>query len=784
MTRNPFGCMIGIVAALALTSLPAIAAQNGDGQPNERDERGRRILEGPDTVLAFRNVSIDQLVPFIVESTGKVVLPQSDVLTRRITILNDRPIARQRALDLVFLALQQEGIAVVETYETITLRDISEIDKQDVPVLGPDESVLDRRDYGTIVEKVFRLENSTAEAMGELLEDGLPDYAKLTVDEESNQVAVMGNIALLQRLENLISSLDQNKSDAVRTETFRLRFADAEDVKTNIEELFTASTGSGSSAGGGNQRGQVQRFGGRGGQQAGNQQTSANPSENMRVTANAQQNSVTVVAEPSILENVRQLIEESWDVEVDAVAVTPRVYDLSYSDPIKVADALTELFDNDDAGRLAGQFSFQALEASNQLVVLTKSPDNLTVIDEMIAEIDQPLTVGLPAIVELKHTSAEEVAEQLNTLLAQDGTIAQLPRSEEGLSEGSSNISPFADTAADNQQNNQDQADIIQFWWQRSRPPTDERSPSNLISQIRIVPVWRQNALMVLAPPEYKASVVELIGQLDQPGRQVMISAIIAQVSKDDSTALGFRWSSDAINLQNSENSIAIGVSSQASEGDFLGNLFDTSILNVNADLNVVLQALAQNTGVNILSEPRVFTSDNQEASFFDGQDIAFPVSVQTFDTGATTVSTEYRAVGIQLRARPRITPGGDVDLRVNLQLSSIAPGVLANGSVVVDRREATTQLIVRNGETIVISGIIESEDVEIIRKVPILGDIPILSLFFKSTEKTKVQSELIFFITPIIVENTQDLHELNQPDLDQLQQQREGLQGAKKNNS
>ena len=770
----------GALAALTLVCGQALAFQDeGDAQPDRRDERGRRILDGPDTVLAFKNVSIDQLVPFIVEATGKVVLPQSDVLTRRITILNDRLIPRHRALDLIFLALQQEGIAVVETAETITLRDITEIDRQDVPVLGPEESVLDRRDYGTIVEKVFGLSNSTAETMGDLLEDMIPDYAKLTVDEESNQVVVMGNIALLQRMERLIASLDRDRSDAVQTETFRLRYADAEQVKENIEELYAADTGQGAgNQARGNQRTQQQtrfNFGGRGGAgSSARDSNSSNPSENLRVSANVQQNSVTVVAEPSILAQIRGLIENDWDVPIVKAEVVPKVYTLLYTDPIKVADALSELFDDENVNRLAGQFSFQPLADSNQLVVLTKSPDNIGVVDEMIAQIDRPQTVGLPAIVELKHSSAEEVAEQLNALLAQDGTIAQLPRSETGLAAGSSNISPFSSTADDTQaQDDQQQVDVIQFWWQRSRPPTDERGPSNLISQIRIVPVWRQNALMVLAPPEYKESIVKLIEKLDKPGRQVMIRVIIAQVSTDDSTALGFRWSSDAINLQTGDNSIRFGIGANATENNLLGNAFDTSVLNVNTDLNVVLQALAQNTSVNILTSPEIFTSDNQEASFFDGQDIAFPVSVQTFDTGAVTVNTDYRAVGIQLRARPRITPSGDVDLRVNIQVSSIAPGQIVNGSIVVDRSEATTQLIVKNGQTIVLSGIRQSEDTEIIRKVPILGDIPILDWFFKSKETIAVESELLFFITPYVVENTGELEKLNQPYIDTLDRQR-----------
>jgi Bacterial type II/III secretion system short domain. len=177
-------------------------------------------------------------VPFIVEATGKVVIPQQDVLSRRVTVLNDREIPRAEALDMVLLALQQAGVGVIETETIVTLRDINEVVRQRVPVIGPDESTMGWTNLGAVAEKVYRLRNVTAEAYADVLKNAIPDYAKLTVDKESNQVAILGPIALLQRMEALIRSLDQPSAGAMVAETFRLRFADAEQIARNIEELF------------------------------------------------------------------------------------------------------------------------------------------------------------------------------------------------------------------------------------------------------------------------------------------------------------------------------------------------------------------------------------------------------------------------------------------------------------------------------------------------------------------------------------------------------------------
>lgn len=791
------------ICAGGLSAQPAApAATPPVAEPQPAAAESRRPMDGPPTKLAFKNVTVEQVVPFIVEATGKVVIPQQDVLSRRITVLNDREIPRNQALDMVVIAMQQAGVAVIETDTTVTLRDINEIVRQKVPVIGPDQTTLTRTDLGNVAEKVYRLRHVTAENYAEVLKNSIPDYAKLTVDKESNQIALLGPIALLQRIERLLDSLDQPAAGATVAETFRLRYADADVVARNITDLFGEGTGSTANRRQQNQpQGPAAFFGG--GRQ---EQQPAASSAQLRVSSNTQQNSVTVVAEPSVVAAIRKQIETYWDQPLPDEAVVPRIYDLKNSDPVKVRNLLEGLFGrgtpttggqtgqgggqqggqqggaggtSQGVGRLAGQFSFQAIPEAGRLVVVAKSPDNLAVIDKIIEGLDQPQSVGLPAIIELKHANAEDLAEQLNALLAQDGTLAQIRRSESGLSESASSASPFATDAA-NAQGNADQAattpDNIGFWWQRSRPPTDKSNASNLVGQIRIVPVWRQNSLMVLAPTEYKNSLVQIIQDLDKPGRQVLISAIVLDISRDDATALGFRWSSQQITPTNADNSISITNTSENTKNDFLPSLFDTSVLNTNVNLNFLLQALSEKTNVNILSEPKIFTSDNQEAEFFSGQDIPFITQSQPNTQGNVVNSFDYRAVGIQLRVRPRITIKQDVDLKINLELSSTTPGNTLFGGAIVDRRETTTQLIVKNGQTVVISGILRAEDSEIKRKVPLLGDIPLIGLLFQSTEKTKTDKELLVFITPIVVENTESLEPVNKPFIDQLERRREEL--------
>jgi general secretion pathway protein D len=225
-------------------------------------------------------------------------------------------------------------------------------------------------------------------------------------------------------------------------------------------------------------------------------------------------------------------------------------------------------------------------------------------------------------------------------------------------------------------------------------------------------------------------------------------------VELTDDFALGMRVSRSEIPLTKVDNSIGGSVGSSGTVEDVLGSTFTTSVLDLDFSANWALQALAEKTNVKVLQEPRVFTADNQEAVFFDGQDIPFITDSFTNNTGGLTQGFEYRQVGVVLNVRPRITAERDVDMEVYLELSNIVPGQTLFGGFIVDRRSTTTQVVVKNGQTIVISGILNDTESKITRKVPLLGDIPLVGGLFSSTESQKVTTELVAFITPVVVEN------------------------------
>jgi len=720
----------------------------------------RREIQGGPVILAFDDVSIEETLGFIAQTTGKVVIPvnASSLRAKKITLRNDEPVDRGMALDLLFQAFRLNQVGVIERDDIIIIGPLDSMlsDIGDIPVLGVDDDVMLRQDRGTLVIKVFTVERTEAQVIGDRINELFPDYGSLTVYPNSNQLVLLGDIGLCQQIQDLIHQLDRIWQ-AGKLHTFRLKYADASEIADNILDIFedSGSTSSTTQARAATGRNQQRR-----------PTTATSEQLELRLTVNMQQNSVTVQAEPGIMDEIHELIENEWDLP--RPTETSKMYTLQYSDPIVVRDLLQEILGDGsstsggsarggqaqraDVGQtISGVYRFEAYPDKNALLVLSKTEESFAFLDSIIESLDKPSDVGLPKIIELKHANAVTLSQELNALLSPSGVTATINEPDTGLSgEG------FTDSAAstDNETGGQ-----MTFPWQQGGASSDDKSPeSSLISKIRLVPIVRQNAIAILAPPAYIQSIISVIEDFDQPTRQVMISATIAAVTLTDDLELGLRWGS-GVSAGEIENSVGINGNITGSITDIFGGLFDGgSIFTLGATANnvgIALDALNQITNVRIIQQPRTFTSDNQESIFFNGSE----VPVQTTST-STNVGVEggfeYRDVGVMLNVRPRITAVGDIDLTINVELSDVLSAKGGAGqNPIFSRRQVRSQVQLHNGETVLIGGILKESEQKLKRKFPFLGDIPIIGSLFTSVDDTTIREELLVFITPIIVDST-----------------------------
>jgi len=148
-----------------------------------------------------------------------------------------------------------------------------------------------------------------------------------------------------------------------------------------------------------------------------------------------------------------------------------------------------------------------------------------------------------------------------------------------------------------------------------------------------------------------------------------------------------------------------------------------------------------------IVSQPRVVTADRQTASIKSGQEIPYQ---EASSSGAT--STSFKEAVLSLEVTPQITP--DDKIIMDLEVNQDSRGEDTDAGPAINTNSVTTQVLVANGETIVLGGIFESTNTETTTKTPFLGDIPYLGRLFKRTQTTELRSELLIFITPKIIKN------------------------------
>jgi pilus assembly protein CpaC len=168
--------------------------------------------------------------------------------------------------------------------------------------------------------------------------------------------------------------------------------------------------------------------------------------------------------------------------------------------------------------------------------------------------------------------------------------------------------------------------------------------------------------------------------------------------------------------------------------------------------IGAVLQALSTKGLAKILAEPNLLVKSGQEGNFLAGSRIPYSVLIST--GGASTSSIVFETVGVKLKFKPEVMENGLISLKIDpAEVSSIAGTLAVNGYPIIDTRDVRTTVELRDGQSLVLAGLLQEEQIRTMSKIPLLGDIPILGALFRSTQNDLKEKELVFFITPKIVQ-------------------------------
>lgn len=263
--------------------------------------------------------------------------------------------------------------------------------------------------------------------------------------------------------------------------------------------------------------------------------------------------------------------------------------------------------------------------------------------------------------------------------------------------------------------------------------------------EIAVVPEPISNALLISASPRYFEEIRSLIEELDQPQPQVLIQVLIAEVSLDNALDLGLEWT---------YNTVPFAAGIEISEAKWIASGFSSAV--TGGDYSFLFRALEEKGRLEVLSRPQIVTADNKAATINVGQQIPLITDSRVTERGDTINSFRYENVGVNLKVTPRIAPDGFVKLEVgttNSTVSSSTVQVNENADVpIINQRVASTTVSVQSGQSILIGGLIGTLDDKRVRKVPFLGDIPVLGYMFRSNRNRQERRELLILLTPQIL--------------------------------
>lgn len=321
---------------------------------------------------------------------------------------------------------------------------------------------------------------------------------------------------------------------------------------------------------------------------------------------------------------------------------------------------------------------------------------------------------------------------------------------------------------------------------------TNRRSSTN--REISIDAHEDSNAVVITAEPDMMRSLEEVIRQLDIRRAQVQVEAIIVEVFEGDGAQLGVQWVTEEGGGTQFTNgvvpvgSLAVALRQAEDETDTEAYITDegnvvevtttddgdyTALASLLSGANgllagvikdgwgAVVQAVSTDTNSNVLATPHLTTMDNEEAFFIVGQEVPIITGTTTGANNSNPFQTvERQEIGIKLKVTPQINEGDAVQLTIEQEVSSVSGATAVDISI--NKRQIKTTVIVDDGGTIVLGGLIDEDVQESVSKVPLLGDIPVLGHLFRSTSSSKRKRNLMVFLKPTIVRDGVTMNEIS----------------------
>jgi type II secretion system protein D len=648
---------------------------------------------------------------------------------------------------------------------------------------------------------VFRLKHATATAVQEAIEtffDGrdaqLAPQIQSTVDQRTNSLIVHAAPRDLDEISQLVESLDVPQGETVhQTRVFEIRNSLADDIAQTLQDAITGPIG---------QRGKAMELLVEDGERTG--KVVSGILEDINVTVNARKNSLVVSAPADSFPLIEALIRQ---LDSEGTVAKIKIFPIRNGDAASLVETLRSLIpsqggpaqptmqlSNAPGGTALVPLRFTVDVRSNSIIA-TGSEADLKIVDAVVARLDESDAMQRKnTVYQLKNAPAVDVALAINEFLrntrqveeASPGAVnpyQQLEKEVVVVPEPVSNKLVLSATPR-------------YFEEIRSLIEKLDEQPPQVMIQVLIAEVTLGNAEEFGVELGLQDSVLfdrSLLGDLATLTQTTQVSTPAGITTNTNQQIVGatntpgFDWNNMPLGNSGSDKALA-GSRNVGSQG--LSN-FDVGRTNTelgfgglvlaasSANVSFLLRALEESRRLQVLSRPQVLTLDNQPAFIQVGQRVPRIVGSTLNQIGQQN-QIELENVGLILGVTPRISPEGNVVMEIDAEKSAVGPedegipvSVSVDGTIIrsprVDVTSAQATVSAADGETIILGGLITDGQREIHRKVPWLGDIPVLKYLFRYDSFIAKRTELLIVLTPRIVRSPEDMERLKQVELTRM---------------
>jgi general secretion pathway protein D len=708
---------------------------NGNNQPkanenenadNKAEKKNDKVIIADGEIVSLQSeMDVQDLIQTISEITGENFILEESVKGKKITVVAPGGFKSENAMRLFETILSLNGFSVVKKNGANIIVPKRDIKFQDIPTefgTGQSES------SDQFITRLVELQNVQASEVANILKPLVSREGDIVVYPATNTLIIIERVDNLNRILKIIENFDVE----TEIEFIKIENGDAAEVATKLLEIFGSSS---SSSGTGSRRATSQR--------------AATLTQQQRRTSRANtRNQATQQNAPAI---TAQSTQESSPVSFKVITDerTNSLIIIAYPSDMAKIKAVIEILDVKTEEQQDGIFVIRVLNADAEQIV--------GVLSALFGGGGGGFGGGF----------AQERAQRTSGF-GGSGTFGSTGSS------GAGGSSTFGQSQSISRQN------------------TGGRSGSVVAEteDLRITADPATNSIIIVGSRRDYEEVKDVIDELDIRRKQVFVEAAILEVSLDkirsfgtnlsvgftinDSTLgfggtalpgvpslLGVAANPDAAtNLVGSLSGLFLGVVGEEVDPDGSGPIPPIP------SFSALFQALTSLTDVNVLSTPSIITTDNEPAEIIVADVIPFPTGSTVGDGGVTVQTIDREPVGIRLSITPQISEGDFLNLNILTEVSALRDAPVAGLNtaqfgIATTTRTADSSVVVKNGQTIVIGGLVQDRESVLQNRVPVLGSIPVLGNLFKFKQRQSTKINLMILLTPRIVENEVDMQRI-----------------------